>query len=1329
MIQNKILKIFISIVVAIFMILGISQNIVFAGTDINMTIKLSRERYVKDSSGVYQKKNAYVLNTGSDHPVYQIAAYNGDEIIATNVYCLNATEGYTWTNGIIGQSVSYNKAYDLVDETDKIGSLDSIYSDILNEDIYSQVMWIIDNMYTENGTTVEELLNKAGIVYGTNPVYPSIEDWHYNSRTEVWPYGYSGYHYTYNDTRYSVVLSEEEVEVVQQAAIWYFTNYIAKGDEEYNCYTDEIGPEKTNGIWFSYTESTTDDDELNSDIKGMKQEQAAILFNYLVDGANAAAEEGYDSSEEATLELSYVSNEQTIEENDTNYVVGPMVLKTTGNVTNLQVQVQTGDDYGTTIDASDVTLKNESGETITKITPGEEFTVEIPKDNVDGNIKVSVIGKGTITKKLLLVSNNTNAEQPLVEVEKQPVDLKDELIATPEITKLFDLALRKQIIAVNGNATNIVNEDGLDATRNMNIDPTTIPDTATYNHRKDPVAVSTGDIVTYKISIYNEGEIDGYASKIVDQLADNMTIDPNLGATVTSEKGNVYNVTYNEDNNQIILEIDTTGTITSLNAYKEGTLDSDSIEVTCQINQIAETDGETKHYLTNIAYIAEEYDVDGNKIEQDRISESRPDTYPTETSSDLNVTDRDSVYHGSTDGSIFNTGTNNDFYFAGQEDDDDFETVVVLPKRFDLALRKFIVQISTDGDFDNSETTTTYSREPEVDTSGLKEGSATTAEYNHSKDPIEVNVGDYVLYTLRVYNEGDIDGTAAEIVDYLPEYLDFVDSSDEYINSINSNWTYNPETREIRTTLLADTLIPAFDTENDDNAGSGLSYADVQVICKINEKATEAQKITNIAEISKYADENGERDEDIDSYPDDLKYPDDESTYKDDEIEEGKPYIPGQEDDDDFEKVIIPEKKEFDLALRKFITDISGEEVTTRVPEVSYEDGKITYEHPKDVVKVVVGDVVTYTLRVYNEGEIDGYAQEISDDIPDYLEYLPDNDTNIEYRWVMYDENGNITENVEEADKIVTDYASKEYGEELMGADSTLTENPNLLHAFDNTQEISDTNPDYLDVKVAFKVLDPNSNTYVITNKAQISEDADEDGEPVDDIDSVPDEWNEGEDDQDYENVGVEYFDLSLLKYVTRVMVTEDGTTTTTQTGNTGADTDIIPKVEIFKQKLNKTVVKFEFTIKITNEGDIAGYANEITDYVPEGLKFYEEDNNGWTDEGNNVISTRLLENTLLQPGESATVTVVLRWINGENNLGLKTNVAEISEDENDKDVPDRDSTPDNQKEGEDDIDEAPVLLAIGTGLLYNVMAYVGGAVIILIVLAGGIILIKKFVL
>ena len=123
------------------------------------------------------------------------------------------------------------------------------------------------------------------------------------------------------------------------------------------------------------------------------------------------------------------------------------------------------------------------------------------------------------------------------------------------------------------------------------------------------------------------------------------------------------------------------------------------------------------------------------------------------------------------------------------------------------------------------------------------------------------------------------------------------------------------------------------------------------------------------------------------------------------------------------------------------------------------------------------------------------------------------------------------------------------------------------------------------------------------------------------------------------------------------------------------------------------------------------------------------EDNKGWTDEGNNVISTRLLEKTLLQPGESATVEVTLTWINGTDNMGLKVNTAEISEDYNDKHVPDRDSTPDNKKPGEDDIDDAPVMLSIKLGeyTIDTIYFVLGG--VILITLAGGIVLIKKFVL
>ena len=268
---------------------------------------------------------------------------------------------------------------------------------------------------------------------------------------------------------------------------------------------------------------------------------------------------------------------------------------------------------------------------------------------------------------------------------------------------------------------------------------------------------------------------------------------------------------------------------------------------------------------------------------------------------------------------------------------------------------------------------------------------------------------------------------------------------------------------------------------------------------------------------------------------------------------------------------------------------------------------------------------MTYTLRIYNEGEISGYANEITDDIPEYLEYLPEDSTNVEYMWKMYDENGNETENLEEAVKVKTTYLSKENGED------------NLIKAFDGTTL------DYKDVKIAFKVKDPNSNTQIITNHAQISDDRDENNNPVKDKDSEPDKWNEGEDDQDIENVKVEYFDLSLLKFVSKVIVIEDGKETITETGYNGhEDPEPVVKVELHKKKLNNVTVKFGYGITITNEGDIPGYATEITDYVPEGLKFEATDNPEWTDEGNNVISTKQLENILLQPGESRTIEVIL---------------------------------------------------------------------------------------
>lgn len=70
--------------------------------------------------------------------------------------------------------------------------------------------------------------------------------------------------------------------------------------------------------------------------------------------------------------------------------------------------------------------------------------------------------------------------------------------------------------------------------------------------------------------------------------------------------------------------------------------------------------------------------------------------------------------------------------------------------------------------------------------------------------------------------------------------------------------------------------------------------------------------------------------------------------------------------------------------------------------------------------------------------------------------------------------------------------------------------------------------------------------------------------------------------------------------------------------------------------------------------------------------------------------------------------------------------MAEISEDYNESGSPDVDSTPNNRVPDEDDIDDAPVILAVKTG---NAQIYVGLTLIILVTFAGGVGLIKRYVL
>ena len=1195
--------------------------------------------------------------TGSAAKIWNIVKYSNSNFAdptEVNVYCVKAGVGFSDTK----KTAEYDLKFDMVKDKEQIAAQNSVLNGLVNNGHYNELLALADLLYLPGQSEPSErttLLNNAGIY----------------------------------DEAYDFDITDDEIKAIQQAAIWYFTNY----GEENNKYD-----KYNNTAWLWYTENGSTYKNLsdynptetvpNASAGHQRQEQAELLYKYLIDTAKANSSNSNHKSKLTLYASSKNNQEQPLMDieripQEFDLALRKYITKINGkNVADTRVPSidKTTLDNGTTATykhrKDPILVKN--GDIVTyNLTIYNEGDIEgratkiidqLPTGLVYSKINTTgyTANYDKATNKIMITKTENNNLTPYTggDIASETIEIECTVEANNETKILTNVAWISEEVDANG--TIITNQKGAD----RDSEPTTAP-----NVNKDNMS-------EYKGNNSNKSELDDpnyfYKGEQDDDDFEKLRIEKVTGEyQIQLEK-------VDKDNPSTKLsgaEFEVTlpgGQPTKKVTGENGILDLGTVKIedvttkdTIQVKETKAPEGYNK--ILDIMTIEVEKQNSNGK-------------YGLKSAK---------IVSGQVEGTSVGIEGNTIKIVVGNEK----------IKNFDLSLRKFITNVNDKK----------YDRVPKVDVTNLKDKSETTSVYNHPKKELHVAKNDIITYTIRVYNEGQLDGYAEEVTDFLPKELEFLPDND--INQ-KYEWELSEDGRTITTYYLSkakensdrENLIKAFD-------GEKLDYKDLQIACKVKDKVEPGKKITNIAAITEDADKNGKEIEDIDSDPSKITIPSDEKlpSYKDDEID--KEYVPGQEDDDDFEKVVV---QEFDLALRKFITNIDGKDVTTRVPQPVYdkEKDKIAYNHPKDPMDVVTGDIVTYTIRVYNEGDIDGYAQLVSDDIPDGLKFLPENETNVKYRWVMYDKEGKETEKVEEAEKITTDYLSKEQEEK---------EGENLLKAFNKNEEISETNPDHRDIEVAFEVVEPNGSDKVIINSAQISEDSDKEGNPVEDKDSTPDKWVEGEDDQDKEYIKLRYFDLALRKWVTEAIVIEDGKQTVTQTGHTpDMDPEPVVKVELHRKDINKVTVKFRYSIRVTNEGDIPGYVKEITDYVPEGLKFVAEDNPYWKDEGNNIISTTKLENTLLQPGESADVEVLLTWINGKDNMGLKTNIAEISKDYNDKGVPDRNSTPDNKKPGEDDIDDAPVILSIETG---KAITYVGLGLVVLVTIAGGVFLIKKYVI
>ena len=966
-------------------------------------------------------------------------------------------------------------------------------------------------------------------------------------------------------------------------------------------------------------------------------------------------------------------------------------------------------------------------------------------DSMDIEVTCVVLGgNNTILKNIAEINENTDEQgNPISDKDSTPGtvnpenypdgekrpdgttyqdDNDKEILTLDELRE--DLALRKYIIKVNDKEVKRSNNEDKNAPK---VDATGLisgDETAIYKGEKQPYEVSKGDTVVFEIRVYNEGDVAGIANEIVDYLPEGLTLTPNSTINTKykweplSGKDNAY------ISNYLSLQL-LEGKKLQIPAFDKA--NNKMTAVAIQIECTVTGDFASGKVLTNVAEIysddlTDDADSDPKSIVPENID---TENYTGDKNNKSELNDKE-------------------YFYKGLQDDDDFEKLVIRGGIFDLSLKKFITKIN------GTELTGNKSREPEVDVTPLKEGKK-DAKYTTVKSTVAVKKGDVIIYTLRVYNEGTKAGYAEVVSDYLPEGLGFL--VDHKVN-FDNKWDVtgsNGKTIDLTSiegystnlskddfegkSSLSDVKVITgknikitstklkSDTVGDKNllkpfdrtSGTELDYKDIQIACIVLSDKVENNNFRNIAEIEKESDENKvEVPEEPDSTP---------GTVNPEDYPDGEKRPDGtQQDDNDFENVlpIVPENI-IDLALQKFITKLNDKAITDRTPTITKnQDGTLRYNHSTSPLDVANGDTIVYTIRVYNEGDKDGYAGEVGDDVPAGLEFIPNDEINKKYEWVMYDKNGKETTDVTQAATVKTKYLSKESGDKR--------KEDTLIKALDKNKTTSDGTPIpyYKDVQIAFKVVEKDlgkDSKRIVKNIAEITEYRDDKNNILDqDLDSRPDNHDEKEDDLDSEVIKIKYFDLSLKKNLVKIIITENGKTREISASN---ENELL-KVEVNRKRINSTTIKFVYDIIVKNEGEIEGYAKEISDYIPDGLKFNQTDNKIWTQKGDKLIVTDALADTLLKPGQSAKVQVTLQWINSGDNMGTLTNVAEISKDENPNGSKDIDSTPGNKVATEDDLDDAPVILSISTG---SEQRYIVLPTVVIAIMITGIVLIKKYVL
>ena len=478
-----------------------------------------------EQKAVYDKI-PYSYTVGTTHVFKIIEA--GDLQYQNAFYCLDALKAFPGVNSDESQLL-YQNVGDFNDSTDP--EVTSLYLSTLSKNDsekwnanYKSLLWLFENVYLakQDSARKDAFLEKAFADY-----------------TE------------YGMDVIKAYLTDDDIDVVQQFVIWYFTN----GDNE--LYANE-------GTLPAINRTNPLVEDLDQQTKLIRKKLADHLYEYLRTEAVKAAT-ATDTAKTVT-NPTFEDIEAKASITDEYYVAGPFKINP-GTFTSSEYTASVLDENGNPVTDYKVLISGETEFTSKKINEiaNKEFSIYLPKSTTVSEVTVELKYE-TFETKSSLWQNNKEVDgvkiyQPVVLITRENTPHNPKIKVVLDKSEP-DLALRKYIVKINGE-----NQD-----RQPTVDISKLKDgsstTAEYKHSKEPLKVVPGDKVVYEIRVYNEGNTAAENTVIADALpkgliyVEDSTINATYGWTKTTDGENrdVYTTDYLKDKIDASYKIvDTTG--------------------------------------------------------------------------------------------------------------------------------------------------------------------------------------------------------------------------------------------------------------------------------------------------------------------------------------------------------------------------------------------------------------------------------------------------------------------------------------------------------------------------------------------------------------------------------------------------------------------------------------------------------------------------------------------------------------------------------------------------------------------------------------------------